>query len=183
MFFFLRFPNCYTSQNCHWPVNDKFSAIPQLLYELKLSLTSQWHFLRALFETVIDRSMTNFLQFPNCYTSQNCHWLVNDTRLEPYLRVSVTSQWHFFCDSPTIRSKLSLTLFIFAVSDSNQSTAVFSTFCLSAQSWHLNFPWWFDCLDPENHIFSECTSPQSPGSPRSHGPPGPHGQPCPPGKP
>ena len=66
-------------QTINWPVNDNFSAMPHLLYEPMLPLTSQWHFLRALFETVIDRSMTLFLRFPICYTSQNCHWPVNDT--------------------------------------------------------------------------------------------------------
>ena len=30
MTLFLRFPTCNTIQNCHWPVNNTFSAIPHL---------------------------------------------------------------------------------------------------------------------------------------------------------
>ena len=103
------------SQNCHWPVNDTFeiSAIPQLLYESKLSLTGQWHFwnfcdsptvirvklsltgqwhfwdLTVIWvKTVIDRSMTllKFLRFLNCNMSQTV----------------IDQSMTFFCYSPTV---------------------------------------------------------------------------------
>ena len=62
--FFLRFPTCNTTQNCHWPVNDTFFCDSPLVIRSK---------------TVIDQSMTLFLRFPTCNTTQNCHWPVNDS--------------------------------------------------------------------------------------------------------
>ena len=97
--------------------------IPGLLYDRKLSLTSQWHFWifcdsRAVIrsKTVIDQSMTllNFLRFLGRYTIQNCHWLVTETfefSVIPGLwydpKVSLTGQWHFwiFCDWRPILSQ------------------------------------------------------------------------------